>query len=242
MNTARNYARSTHHLEDIKNEDAFGDIPDVHIVFDDLIIAASDDAEHDATLCRVLQRARELNVRFSRDKIQLKAKQVKYLGHILAANGIRPDPAKVQAIVDIKEPADKKELLRFLGLLTYLSKFMPNFSDATAPLRTLLRDDMPWMWTDQLDSAFRRLKDLVVSAPVLRFFDPSKPAVIQTDSSSTGIGSCLLQDGYPVAYAPRALTDAETRYAQIEKELLAVVFATQKFFPVHLWKSHSCSQ
>ena len=119
---------------------------------------------------------------------------------------------------------------------------MPNFSDATAALRTLLRDDMPWMWTDQLDSAFRRLKDLVVSAPVLRFFDPSKPAVIQTDSSSTGIGSCLLQDGYPVAYAPRALTDAETRYAQIEKELLAVVFATQKFFPVHLWKSHSCSQ
>ena len=81
------------------------------------------------------------------------------------------------------------------------------------------------MWTDQLDSAFRRLKDLVVSAPVFRFFDPSKPAVIQTDSSSTGIGSCLLQDGHPVAYASRALTDAETRYAQIEKELLA-----EKFF------------
>lgn len=114
MNTARNSARSTHHLEDIRffdchlvspapevfqkqNEDAFGDIPDVHIVFDDLIIAASDDAEHDATLRRVLQRSRELNVLFSRDKIHLKVKQVKYLGHILAADGIRPDPAKVQA-------------------------------------------------------------------------------------------------------------------------------------------------
>ena len=211
------------------NENAFGDIPDVYVVFDDLIIAVNNDQEHDATLRRVLDRARELNIRFSKNKIQLKVDQVKYLGHILSADGIRPDPDKIKAIVDLKQPVDKKELLRFLGMLTYLSKFIPNFSDATAPLRALLRTDIPWTWSEQHVTAFSHLKQLVVTAPVLRYFDSSKPAVIQTDSSSSGIGSCLLQDGQPVAYASRALTDAETRYAQIEKELLAVVFATEKF-------------
>jgi len=130
---------------------------------------------------------------------------------------------------------------------------IPNFSDFTALLRALLKKDMSWSWSEQHDLAFSHLKQLVVSAPVLRFFDPSKPVVIQTDSSSTGLGSCLLQDGLPIAYASTALADSETRYAQIEQELLAVVFATEKFFQyiyckqpsrviINYWKQYSANQ
>ena len=213
-----------------RNEEAFGDIPNAHVVFDDLIIAATDDDEHDKTLHSVLQRARELNIRFSRDKVQYKVKQVKYLGHVIAANGVSPDPEKVNAIIAMEHPTDKKSLLRFIGMLTYVSKFVPNFSDLTAPLRNLLKKDVSWLWSVSHESAFQNLKKLVASSPVLRYFDPSKQVTIQTDSSSTGLGSCLLQDGQPIAFASRALTDTETRWAQIEKELLAVVFACEKFY------------
>lgn len=212
-----------------RNTEVFGDIPNAHVVFDDLIIAASNEKEHDDTLRQVLERARNYNLRFNKDKIQFKVSQVRYLGNILSPEGISADPDKVRAIVEMQHPSDKKDLLRFLGMLTYLSKFMPNFSSETQPLRALLKKDMPWSWTQHHDSTFQALKKQIASTPVLRFFDISKPAVIQTDASSMGLGSCLLQEGRPIAYASRALTDAETRYAQIEKELLAIVFACEKF-------------
>jgi len=189
----------------------FGDINGVHVIFDDLLIAAEDEAEHDATLRTVLERARRDHVRFNRDKLQLKVSQVKYVGLLIAADGIRPDPDKVKAIADMTVPTDVKAVQRFLGTVTYLSKFIPNFSSVTEPLRALVKADMPWSWSNNQQSAFDHLKRLVVASPVLRYFNPSKPAVIQTDASSTGLGSCLLQDGAPVAFASRALTDCETR-------------------------------
>jgi len=114
-------------------------------------------------------------------------------------------------------------------MVTYLSKFIPHLADLTAPLRQLLRKGVSWSWTSQHERAFSDIKQAVTSAPVLQYFDPSKPVVIQTDASSTGLGSCLLQDGKPIEFTSRALTDAETLYAQIEKELLTIVFACIKF-------------
>jgi len=100
-----------------RNEEAFGDIENVHIVFDDLIVAASNDNEHDKVLRRLLERARKLNVKFSKRKLQLKVSQVKYLGHIISSDGVRADPDKVKAIVGMRVPTSKKELMRFLGML-----------------------------------------------------------------------------------------------------------------------------
>ena len=212
-----------------RNMQVFGDIDGVHIIFDDLIIAASDDNEHDQILGKVLERARENGVRFNKSKVQLRLPEVKYLGHLLSANGVRPDPDKVIAIRDMPTPGDRKELLRFLGMTTYLSKFIPGYSTITDPLRMLLKKDVPWQWHPEHDSAVRKLKEQVEKAPTLAYFNPNRPVVIQTDASSTGIGSCLLQDERPIAFASRSLTDAETRYAQIEKELLAIVYACEKF-------------
>ncbi len=212
-----------------RNTQLFGDIPGVNVVFDDIIIAGETERDHDGSMRAVLERARKHNVRFNKDKIQYKVAQVKYVGHVMSAEGLRPDPEKVRAIVDMPTPTCAQDLSRFLGMANYLSRYVPNYSSITQPLRPLLKDDVNWAWAASHDAAFGRVKQLIASAPVLRFFDPAKPVLIQTDASSTGLGSCLLQDEQPVAYVSRALTGPETRYAQIEKELLAIVFACNKF-------------
>jgi hypothetical protein len=212
-----------------KNFELFGDIPNVHIVFDDIIIAAADDAEHDAALRELFDRARRFNVRFNKDKLRIKLPSVRYLGHVLSADGVKPDPDKVRAINDMPTPTDKKSLQRFIGMVQFLGRWLPHLADMKRPLCQLLRDDVEWAWSTQQDNAVRDIKAALVSAPVLRFFDPSKPAVIQCDASSTGIGAVLNQEDQPCAFASRALTEAETRYAQIEKELLAIVFSAEKF-------------
>ena len=121
----------------------FGDILGVHIIFDDLLIAAHDEAEHDVIFRTVLERARCYYARFNRDKLQFKVKKVKYVGLQIAADDIRPDPDKVSAIVNMDTPADVKAIQFFLGTVTYLSKFIPNFSIITEPLRALIKSDMP---------------------------------------------------------------------------------------------------
>ena len=213
-----------------KMTEIFGDIDGVHIVFDDIIIAAVDETEHDHILRLLFTRARQHNVRFNRHKVQFKVHQVKYLGNLISADGLKIDVEKVRAITEMPVPDDKKALLRFLGLIAYVSKFIPNCSALTEPLRQLNKSGVTWNWSQTQQQAFDKLKRVVSSAPVLRFFDPSNPEVtIQTDASSTGLGSCLLQDGQPIAFASRAFTEAETRYSQIEKELMAILYATSKF-------------
>jgi len=221
--------RSAPEIFQKRSNELFGDIPGVSIVFDDLIIAATDDSEHDQILKQVLNRAQQNGVKFNRKKIQYKVEQVKYLGHILSSSGVRPDEVKVRAILDMPSPANQKELQRFLGMVTYLSKFIPNFSSHTDILRQILKKDIAWHWTDQHENALQVIKKLISEAATLKYYDPSKVLMIQTDASSTGLGSCLLQDGQPIAYASKSLTVAERNYAQIEKELLAIVFACEKF-------------
>jgi hypothetical protein len=213
-----------------KMTELFGDIEGVHIVFDDIIIAAVNDADHDRILRLLFERARRLNVRFNRHKLQFKVREVKYLGNLISADGLQIDDDKVRAITEMPVPEDKKALLRFLGMIAYISKFIPNCSALTEPLRQLNKSNVTWNWSQTQQQVFDKLKRVVSAAPVLRFFDPSNPEVtIQTDASSTGVGSCLLQGGQPIAFASRAFTEAETRYSQIEKELMAIVYATSKF-------------
>jgi hypothetical protein len=197
-------------------------------VFDDLIIVAENEQEHDTILRAVLERVRRHCVRFNLDKLQLKVPKVNYVGHVLSADGISPDPEKVSAVINMQPSKDAHDLRRFIGMANYLSKFVPNFSSVTQPLRQLLKDDVTWSWSSAHEAAFQRLKQLITTAPVLRYFDPSAPVTIQCDASSQGLGCCLLSEGHPVAYASRALSEAETRYAQIEKELLSILYACEK--------------
>ena len=129
----------------------------------------------------------------------------------------------------MKHPENTKELKTFLGFIQYLRKFMPNMATVSAPLRKLVEKNVAWHWDQEQEASFQKLKEMAPSAPVLGYYDPSKPLTLSVDASSKGLGAVLLQDGKPLAYASRALTPAQERYAQIEKETLAIVDGTQKF-------------
>lgn len=212
-----------------RNEESFADIECVHVIADDIIVAAATEEDHDHAWRKLMQRAREKNVRFNRDKIQFKVPTVRYMGNLVTDKGLSPCPTKVQAIVGMPQPEDKKAVQRLLGMVRFLAQFMPNLSHMTAPLRNLLKEDIIWEWSPECDSAFNSLKEAISRPVLLKYFDISKPTTIETDASQYGLGSCLLQDGQPVVYASRSLTSAEENYSQIEKEMLAICFACKRF-------------
>lgn len=149
-------------------------------------------------LKKVLEAARRNGVRFNIEKCKFGKKQIKYIGHVISENGIAPDNTKIESIQKLPVPQNKKELERLIGMLTYVSKFVKNFADKTAPLRNLLKKDVVFEWNMEQQEAFEQLKISLSSAPVLQFFDVTQ-------------------------------TDTQTRYAQIEKELLAVCFGLERF-------------
>lgn len=211
------------------NSESFGDITGVHIIADDMIIAAETKEEHDCILQQVMDRAKELNVKFNADKIQYMVSEVKYMGHIISAHGVRVDSSKVAAITQMPPPVDKKGLQRLLGMTRFLAQHIPDEATLTAPLRTLLRKDIEWQWHPEHQAALDKLKAVISNAPQLRFYDPKEAIEIQADASKDGLGAVLMQGRRPIAFASRALSGAEQNYAQIEKELLAIVFALRKF-------------
>ena len=129
----------------------------------------------------------------------------------------------------MKSPENKKQLQQFLGMVTYVAKFILNLSQVAAPLRTLLENDIEWHWTEHQETSFATLKQLVTQAPVLKFFDPAKSVKISVDASLKGMGAVLLQDEQPIVYASKVLTKSQQKYAPIEKEMLAIVFGCTKF-------------
>ena len=126
-------------------------------------------------------------------------------------------------------PTDVTGVQRLNGFVNYLAKFLPGLSDVMEPIRQLTRKNVPWNWSNTQERALEKMKILVSEAPVLCFYDHAKEITVQCDASQTGLGAALLQEGQPLAFASRALTDTETRYAQIEKEMLTVVWSLEKF-------------
>ena len=137
-------------------------------------------------------------------------------------------------MLEMPKPTDVAGVQRLIGFVNYLSKFLPRLSDVCEPLRKLMAKDVEWHWTDHQDQAFQRIRQLVTEAPVLKYYEPMEELTLQSDASQTGLGAVLTQNGQPLAFASRALSDTETRYAQIEKELLSVVFGLE-IPSVHTW-------
>lgn len=211
------------------NFDNFGDIENTLIYFDDILIVGRTKKEHDETLRKVLERAREKKVRFNKNKAQIALTEVKYLGHIFSYNEIKPDPERIAAIKEMTRPNNKNDLQTFLGVVNFMSTFISNLSDKTAPLRELLKKNVLYQWTQLHDKVFDEIKKCILNSNILVPFDPSKELVIQCDASSGGLGCGLLQDGKPISFASRSLTACERNYSQIEKEMLSILFACTKF-------------
>ena len=184
------------------------------------------DVDHDRNRKSLLDRCRERNIKLNK-KFTFKCDDVQFIGHRLTKEGLKPDPAKVKAILSMKKPDDVAAVQRLMGMVKYLSKFLSDLSQICEPIRRLTHKDVPWFWTKEQDVAFDKIKEAVTSAAVLKYFDSSKPTEGSGDASSQGLGFVLTQEDHPVTYASRALTQAEQRYSQIEKELLAQVFGLE---------------
>lgn len=211
------------------NYEHFGNLEGVVIYMDDLCIYGRTRKEHDRRLNRVLEVARAVGVKFNERKVQYAQSEIHYIGHIFSENGRRVDPDRIEAVTHMENPKNVKELQRFLGMINYMRSFLPNLATITAPLRELLKKDVCWHWTRSQQEAMDKLKILITSTPVLQAFDVTAEVVVQCDASKDGVGFCLLQNGKPVAYGSRSLTDAQRNYGQIEKEFLAILMACEKF-------------
>ena len=159
----------------------------------------------------------------------MKAPAINCFGCLYDTNGIHPDPGKADAVHALPAPTNVTELQEFLGLVTYLSPFIPSLSTLTAPLRELLKKDTDFSWNHTYDTAFEWIKEPVINDTTLRYFNPSLPMTIQVDASQVGLGAALLQNGKPIAFASKALTKTECRYVNIEREMLAAVFRAERF-------------
>ena len=185
--------------------------------------------DHDANMRALLERARAWHLVLNPDKVKLRSKSVPFIGHILTDEGLKVDESKVEAIMKMPAPTDIAALKRILGMVGYLAKFLPHLSEVCEPLRQLDRKDVEWCWLEQHQDALTKIRELITAAPVLAYYNVKREVTIQCDASQSGLGAVLLQEGRPVCYASRALTTTEENYAQVEKDLLAIVFSCEKF-------------
>ena len=204
-------------------------LPGVKCIADDILIHGTCEADHDSNLDGFMRRCQPKGIKLNAEKLEYKCKEVPFHGHLLTTEGLKPDPEKVRAIVEMPRPKNRDDILRLNGMVNYLSRFLPHLSDVMKPLRDLTHKDAAWCWDDLQEKAWDDFKTLIASAPVLAYYKPTEVLEIQCDSSQSGLGAALMQNGHPIAYASRALTETETRYAQIEKEMLAIVFSVEKF-------------
>ena len=218
-------------------DETLSDLPNCGGYLDDVLCTGKTSEEHERNVHQVLSRLQERGFKLRPEKCRYMVDQIMYLGHTISAEGVAPSPEKVRALKSAPPPANVGELQSFIGTATYVGKFIPKFSELMAPLYKLLKKDSKWKWEEAENNAFQKVKDALCENAMLAHYDPSKPLILQVDASSVGLGAVLLQDlgapGYerflPVAYASRKLQPAETRYAQIEREALSIVFGVTKF-------------
>jgi len=150
--------------------------------------------------------------------------EVNFLGHVISGQGISVDPAKVEAVLQLKRPKTVTEIRNFVGLAGYYRRFIKDFSRIVTPLTQLTHKYQPFAWTDRCEESFVELKKRLTSAPVLVIPDTSKPFEVYCDVSHQGLGGVLMQEKKVVAYTLRQLKVHEKNYSTHELELAIVVF------------------
>jgi hypothetical protein len=207
---------------------------------DDVIIYSKTFEEHLQHIDEVFGRIREANLRLKAEKCKFAAQELQFLGHVVGQDGVKPDPEKVDKIVNYPVPRNIRELRGVLGLFSYYRRFIKDFSQKASFLYELLKKENEYIWTKNQQEAFEELKQLITTAPVVKYPDFDQPFLLYTDASINGLGAVLAQkDGKlepVIAYASRTLTAAEKNYGITELECLAIMWAV-KYFRQYIYGS-----
>ena len=201
---------------------------------DDVVIFSDNWSDHIRQIKRFFQIMREAKLTINLMKSEFGKATVKYLGHIVGQGQVKPLDAKIQTIVKYPIPTSRKELARFLGMAGYYRNFCLNFSEIAAPLTNLLSKKVKFVWTDDCQLAFDKVKLLLQKSPVLKSPDYEKPFKLIIDSSDVGTGSVLVQEAsdgldHPVSYFSKKFLKYQKNYSVVEKETLGLVLALEHF-------------
>jgi len=207
----------------------------VFVFLDDILIFSRSVEEHIVHLNQVLAIFRMHKVKINIKKCSFFKEEVEVLGHVVSKDGLKTMKSKTQAVEDWVQPKDVSELRSFLGSVGYYRKFIKNFSALAAPLNKLLRKNIVYIWAEEQENSFNKLKQALVNAPVLVFPDYSKQFIIRTDACYEGIGGVLLQINdqdkleHPIHFVSRTLTKAERNYSITDLEGTAVFYCARQF-------------
>ena len=221
---------------------------------DDTICYSQTFAQHLLDLDAVLKCLQQAGLKLALNKCEWGSQRISFLGHVITAEGVEPDPEKLQAIEQWPVPSNLKDLQTCLGAWGYYRRFVQNWSKRAFPLTCLMRKEQPWQWGPEQQASFLDLKHSLLTHPVLRRPDFSRPFIVQVDFSQQGFGACLAQRDpdnpkldYAVCYASRRLTSWEANMSAVEGELGCLVWAVcHKFRPylfgapvVEVWTDHA---
>ena len=190
-----------------KLDEVFAGLEGVTGIANDIFIFGRTEEEHDRNLINFLNRAREHGLKRGAEKTQCKKTSVEFCGLHFTTDGHKPTNKKIQDVQMMPQTKDLKQLQSLLGMVNYLNSYSPRLVEITAPLWDLTKDNVSFLWGLEHTEAFHITKQEIQHAPLLAYYDPSKPTVLQMDMSGYGIGSCLLQNGKPVAHASKAVSN-----------------------------------
>ncbi|KAH0641849.1 hypothetical protein KY290_033468 [Solanum tuberosum] len=197
----------------------------VIVFIDDILVYSWSRSEHEQHLRIVLQTLRDQRLYAKFSKCEFWLESVAFLGHVVSKESIRVDSAKIEAIRDWHRPISVTEVRSFVGLASYYRRFVEGFSTIVAPLTRLTRVDVPFVWSEECETSFLRIKELLTTAPILTLPVEGEGFTVYCDASGVGLGCVLMQQGRVIAYASRQLKIHERNYPTHDLELAAVVFA-----------------
>ena len=214
----------------MRMDDIVAQCPSVLAIHDDVFIYGKNDRDHDANIINLFNVAKK-GLIFHSKKCAVKQESITFFGGVFSAEGYSPDLEKIHGISEMTPPQMKQELQSFLGAVNYLWTFVPHLSSNTEPLWALLKKENCFAWDENTNTCFQKIKSQLQKALLrpLRYYDWSKPVTLQCDASLKGLGACIILDRQPIAFASKSITDTETHYANIERELLAIIYGCEKF-------------
>ena len=196
-------------------------------IADDVGVFGRTEEVHNASLHQLMRAAQKHGLVFNGDKCKINTSKLHFFGLVFDTNGVHPDPARIDDIRSMAKPADADELRELLGIATYMFPFIPKLSANTTTLRDLIKKDAVFAWNLSHDKAFESTKKLICREATMAYFKPGADTVIQEDAAGSGMGAVLMQAGKPIALLSKSPSECETRYANIEREMHAVVFGCE---------------